>query len=611
MFNEKHFYTSPKFWTTIFVWGLLISFFITYWNEWILIWQLAVAYLLLLVYRLPVILPLNPETFRALLVVGVNIAIAILGYLLTILWISQFTLPVSAVGERWKAFKHLFWYAMPFHSHGAAIFVKDGRLVATKEELDEPEAGVAFVDLSSAVVLEQQWGEIETDVPDIRFTENTEDFKNTSSLKPSFFLRILKAFGLSKGMKKITIVRAKGPGVVFTDSGEKIIGWADLRKQIRFHEKVKATTRDGIEVETKITVMFTLGEPPEILNVVQKDGDWKVVQLEEDNSIVEPTNIVFKRQIIKGFDVNTLNEFDKVIINDYLEKHNFNWLVKYHAVTKQINASSSPPFGFDAQRVFNAVYSRARDAREGILGEWTDLPVYAAIDVFRNMLIHETFDRFYKPNDPNDSKDYPLKDFKNSFSLEVRKGSMLFQIVRRKDGRPLIDGQVWDESDLVFSPAQYLQPNALLSGRGIKVISAGFSGLFPVSDIIRRQFLDNWKAHWQQATEKTMASHELQATRIRNHERAKAQQDMIYSLSQIFQGNEHTNEALAMRLYQALEAAATNPATQRLLPRDTINMLWNLREWLLPDQPKNDKGNSHGGNGNFVDGEELSADVVE
>ena len=70
--------------------------------------------------------------------------------------------------------------------------------------------------------------------------------------------------------------------------------------------------------------------------------------------------------------------------------------------------------------------------------------------------------------------------------------------------------------------------------------------------------------------------------RILNRERAKAQQDMVYSLSQIFQAEQYTNEALAMMLYQALESAATNPATQRLLPGDTIHMLTNLRQWLLP-----------------------------
>jgi len=129
----------------------------------------------------------------------------------------------------------------------------------------------------------------------------------------------------------------------------------------------------------------------------------------------------------------------------------------------------------------------------------------------------------------------------------------------------------------------------VLRARGIKIITASFSELIPTSEIIRQQFLDNWRAHWQQETEMTLAGDELEVMRIINRERAKAQQDMVYSLSQIFQTEQYTHEALAMRLYQALEAAATHPATQRLLPGDTIHMLTNLRQWLLPkeDEKKN------------------------
>ena len=71
----------------------------------------------------------------------------------------------------------------------------------------------------------------------------------------------------------------------------------------------------------------------------------------------------------------------------------------------------------------------------------------------------------------------------------------------------------------------------------------------------------------------------------------RSQQEMIYTLSQIFRSTPHTDEALAMRIYQALEAAATEPIARKLLPQDTVAMLTQLREWLtVEDEGSNRQG---------------------
>ena len=69
---------------------------------------------------------------------------------------------------------------------------------------------------------------------------------------------------------------------------------------------------------------------------------------------------------------------------------------------------------------------------------------------------------------------------------------------------------------------------------------------------------------------------------IRNRARAQAQQDMTIALSQILENTTNSQEAMAMRIFQALETAATDPSTRKLLPGDTIDMLRSLRHWLLP-----------------------------
>ena len=169
-------------------------------------------------------------------------------------------------------------------------------------------------------------------------------------------------------------------------------------------------------------------------------------------------------------------------------------------------------------------------------------------------------------------------------------GVLGYQIVLRRDGSPLVNGGIWRDEDMIFSDPRKFQSPAVLRDRGIRVLSVGFSDLVPANIVVREQLFENWRARWQGETQKTLADHELRAARIHNHERSRTQQDMIYSLLKIFKDGKFTDEALAIRLYQALETASVNPSTQRLLPADTVEMLAHLRQWLMPDQEKFEGG---------------------
>ncbi len=125
--------------------------------------------------------------------------------------VSQFVLPVNTPEERRLAWEHFY-----LGTSGPAILVRNGRLVgsAAEKERRNIAAGVILVDSASGVVLR-------TDT----------EFK-----------------------------RACGPGVVFTEEGEYIAqdGTLDLRQQERIEPGVKAFTRDGIEVEADLRVVFLL-----------------------------------------------------------------------------------------------------------------------------------------------------------------------------------------------------------------------------------------------------------------------------------------------------------------------------------------------------------------
>jgi hypothetical protein len=52
-----------------------------------------------------------------------------------------------------------------------------------------------------------------------------------------------------------------------------------------------------------------------------------------------------------------------------------------------------------------------------------------------------------------------------------------------------------------------------------------------------------------------------------------------------------------MRIYQALESAATAPIEKKLLPAETIQMLSDLRKWLMPEyeeKPDQDLASNRG-----------------
>jgi hypothetical protein len=69
----------------------------------------------------------------------------------------------------------------------------------------------------------------------------------------------------------------------------------------------------------------------------------------------------------------------------------------------------------------------------------------------------------------------------------------------------------------------------------------------------------------------------------RNQIKADTQREMILGLSQIFKSTDYSQEALALRVFQALEAAATDPVTHPLLPEEAVRMLRELGFWLLPE----------------------------
>jgi hypothetical protein len=758
MIATQRFYKKRSFWITFILFVLFLWFLISFQNE-------VCAF----VYNRPCG-PAGSQTpnravgFRVLLQFGIIFTGSLLSSLFLI---SQFVLPVHTAVDRFYVFTRLLMYF--FRAHGPAIFVREGKQKARTEELESALPGVAFIDPSSAIVLEKQWKPRRRD---------TTSGPLTNLLKRH----------LPPTPEKITLtpplVRAAGPGLVFTEFSERIVGIADLRKQFRINKDVPAYTADGLEMKAHVFAIFCLGYPPEVLKVAyigpEKPENLRILQIDrrprvsrygkylggsveyiraivdeldpddrspqhnlaytdrgevhrfaqsklelrqfldaltpvsaqmlhefvdyvsppgktaihrlieilyvdnravlyriidkmmpidlpeagiyrfafnqtvlhqiidefekyltkaerkdfylrpaEKNALHRFINLLFRRYRSKVYQFfQFLNqEFGSKLtdeINLFVQKY---WMVKEHPRPPKPGNSLRflSPFIFDPERVFHAMYARGRNLKAGMPtgpDDWTKQPTQIATELYRQELSQLKYDDIYLPQDPIR---FPLsEEIKPRFSRTMRySGVLAFQLVRRRDRRYIEVGQELNNTNfnLDYPVMEFRQPKPLRE-RGIRIIHASFTELKPVAidkkdeqvaaqqtqapqessqppqpqapqdqappqqpqpiSIVRKQRFDSWQAQWQKESDLIKAESELELMHIRNRARAQAQQDMTIALSQILENTTNSQEAMAMRIFQALETAATDPSTRQLLPGDTIDMLRSLRHWLLP-----------------------------
>jgi hypothetical protein len=485
---------------------------------------------------------------------------------------AQFVLPITLASDRKKADARLA--AFISGDHGAAVFVKEGTIIERKKETgakkETVKPGVILADLSSAVVLAQD--------------EDTHAW-NLLDGQEEDFDGLTQRISLPKEPKSVDpFAEVKGPGLTFTKKGQKIFNVMDLRPQSR-SEAVEAYTRDGIKLSTKVSVTFSLSDKPEIIPVgfVRVDGMNELRWLSLDKS-PDGQKVTLK-------DSFELDEQDKQELLDYY--HN----ASAASFTPEEPDATNPvtPYKFYPNRVFNAAYSKARSVNTGEFMPWYDAPLEIAVDIFRKELLAVPYDSLYngleyQQRDTDTAKDQAiegaaaLKRIKEDFGRRVKlKGIVHFQFHVRKRDEPFKVGDTVDLKQVSQHPFIALSQSKFNSLRsvGIVVKSAGFSDLQPVNPDIKKKMIDNWKAKWEKEVQFINAEYELEAVRVRNRNRAQIQQEMTYLLAGIFQ-NSHTDEALALRVFQALESAATNPnANSDISPKEIVSMLESLHKWLL------------------------------
>ncbi len=277
-----------------------------YEETWFQVWALPLA--LLAVYLLLQLIP--GATMASWLVDAIAVAMM---FFVTLALASQFVLPVRTLRERRQAYERMLTYVSGVH--GPILFIRDGDLVGNIEELKRRGTGAILVDGSSAVVLERQR----------RFS------------------------------------RAEGPGIVFTNYGERLAATFDLRKQSRSLE-TQALTKDGIEVKATVSVTFAL----------------------------DPGDQASPRE--------TPDERDAL---------------GYARIT--------PAFPFNPDSAFKAYYGFAVNDDQSML-KWTELPTMVATEYFRDMIGRKKLDELFQHDHPDSS---PLSGMQTLLTEQVQKASLL------------------------------------------------------------------------------------------------------------------------------------------------------------------------------------------
>ena len=467
--------------------------------------------------------------------------------LFAIFWIiaisQQALLPAITPQERWRTAFQFITYILG--QHGPAVFVKDGKVLSTKEDVrDGP--GVAVVDFNSAVVLEER-------LPP----------PGLGSGFDSGFHRFLWQLGLAD---KAESPRVMGPGIVFTRSRERIRGAVDLRRQFRMLKDISGYSRDGIEVGANVWSIFTIGQDPDILQVTY-EGEKHPDNLRVIN--FEPLPDGYLR--VAGFS----DELDRL---DRQEIHHY-----FHVLSRtqdfQEYSALPPPSAlpvFNKERVFNAVYSEARAEDEEVV-KWTELPTRLGASIFREIISQASYDQLYQVGNPGP---LPLTRFRGRLRQTMRNyGLLSYRMIFLKNGEPFQLRRVYREGEMKVSKTHALVASKILRDRGIKVIASGFGDILPVSEAVYRHRLDSWKAPWQRDQLMVNATSELEVMRIRARARALAQQDLAANLSTIMAATSNP-EVLAVRLMQALEQVGADARTMQLLPPNTIDLMRSVHDFL-------------------------------
>jgi hypothetical protein len=449
---------------------------------------------------------------------------------LFLLLVAHFILPNLTLEQHLELWKRLWLYLSG--KHGAAVFVRNGKILAEYGEKSKRGVGLLLIDRQSAVIVEEL------------------------------------------GRNFTSQVKVLAPGVAFLNPRQKIRGSVDLRPQRRSISDLHAYTKDGVEVITSLSTVFTLGQMPEVLLVTydlqephkQPTADsLRVIQLSE------PSPSLFRPHALQRMVSALSNEIDP---DDQEEIHRF--VQNFHLGSSAPSATSEVERltfqAVDPQRILSAFFAIPSSQPLQPALDWSDLPLQIAMDLFREFIASIPYQAIYFPHRPFT---HSLTELKSRFSKYMRnQGVLAFQFVQRKDNHPIRVGEEWDASQFIFYPIQQLHTPKFLRSKGIKILNATFGELRPADETIEKRLFEQWLLGNQQ---QPLANLETTSGTTPQTESSPKNLQMTTRLAQALNGISTSNQMDLTPFLAILEDELNDPQIQKELPAETLQRFQELR----------------------------------
>lgn len=163
-----------------------------------------------------------------------------------------------------------------------------------------------------------------------------------------------------------------------------------------------------------------------------------------------------------------------------------------------VDEPNVPPFAFSEEQALKAAYGKTY--RDKTLGEWAELPLLVAADVWRELLIQRDFESLFSTSDT---------------SMTLLEG-LQYQIKSRLMGTGSSEGS---------------REHQVLAERGIRTLDVRLSGL-SLSPDVQKKRLERWKEDWQSQAGEIPADKDQTLKQWRQKGQVEAKVEVLTRLTQ-------------------------------------------------------------------------------
>ena len=380
---------------------------------------------------------------------------------ITVAFYAQFVLPIHKRGDRLRVISRLWLHAMG--GHGPAIFVKNGRLVESKDESEKKGPGVLWLDTASAVVTHTDTAFKNFLGPGVHFTHADE--------------KIASVISLHTQSHRLGPEKEDDPFKPAKD----YVSEEDYNKVQDRQMAVRAITRDGIEVVPNISVTFKI-------DAASAKGKEKGTRFGFDQNAIE--------RAARGEGVSAASGKDE-------PKH-----VAWNQLPALIAADLWREYlgKFTLNQLFSAELEFLTDVPQPekvMEDEYEPLhPIPIRIGFFAKLLrrFNDSVERRLKKLAPPDEEEVQVKPVEKHESKKKSaesKPQTALQIINQMINARMTQAAVpvLDESGRQLEGFALSQEFRTLNERGLKIYNVRVSGLH-FNSAVEEQLVQQWNTNW-------------------------------------------------------------------------------------------------------------------